>query len=246
MSTSRLGDAMQLFRRASQTGSPTLPDPAFTFERDEASVQLDVDSRSYQILLTRTIRNLSSTPIHRVRHEFYVKRFPDASPTDNFEHYLSNPLRWTDLNFQAWDDTGELEVTLEEDSSSAKAYWVHFRDARSGVIRPVDVAGSYSDARTYFRQFSVPISRWGPFLDRIVRNPTETSRVRLSFPRDLAVEVEWLDLTTSAAGPVAKGRLTPLSSSPYLSFFWSIDHPVVGHTYRLRWTDPEELLRAVR
>jgi transcriptional regulator with XRE-family HTH domain len=203
---------------------------------------LSYDDHTYQLEILREIENLASTPVNGFPVRIHVDRFPD-DPKRSREFYRANPLLWEELSFKCWygqresDFTGGAQVELECDSGQTITdqlieAWVLFQGRQFGETFPL-----YAGHRMLFRYtYLVGDDKWGSWLQRHVRFPTDKLEVFLSFPTELRSRVWGKEKT------LGRPRLWPIESQIRQThqedrtvWSWAIEAPHLGDRYRFEW-----------
>ena len=78
-------------------------------------------ARTYNLTFEKTLTNVGNTPIERLTYWVFANKFPD-DPEQSARFYQAFPLRWADLNFRAWDDSGDLDVRVLSDTNARKEF----------------------------------------------------------------------------------------------------------------------------
>ncbi|THV35691.1 peptide deformylase [Glycomyces buryatensis] len=199
---------------------------------DQDIAELHYGHGQYRLTQRRRIVNTGSEPITRYLIRIAVDKFP-GEPERSNAHYREHPLRWEDLNLEAWCGSGRTEPitwTVQHDRDSFKEVWLSFRGAQ-GRRLPIYPGEAGWIEYTY----TVPEGQWGNWFRRAVRLPTNHLGVRLDMPADRAPEV-W-GTHTSLAGddlplpsPIEVERI-----GDRLTYSWSCENPPLHARYTMQW-----------
>jgi len=208
---------------------------------DEVSIRYQPDSRIYNITFHKIIQNTSEMPLHCTYARVAVCIFPDDMAL-SAKYYRTRPLDLLEIGFRAFDSYGtKLPHQIVQQSDSNIELNIFFKNADSGIAFPA----YKGEIREVFYSFHISEEQWGPFLERHVRCPTRTLRVRLSFPKDL-VNV-WGEVRSASGNtePVPK-EITKNLSGLWEDFIWELTELELLSRYRFMWAFADHRAVALR
>ncbi len=206
-------------------------------EDNSATVDMNPADKSYTLTFVKTLRNISQEPVSRVLFWVFANRFPD-DPEAGIRFYSANPLTWSDVKLQAWDETGAnpgaLDIELVNDLNARKDFYIHFREKVTGVPRPIQPR----ESRRVRYSYIVPMSHWGPYLDRPVLHRTGSLQVTVTAPDDLPIVVGGTEITPLREPRSLRETMVQHRRGNRIEWVWQRAEPPVGSTFRIQWSDP--------
>ena len=200
------------------------------YKLNEVSISVDVKKKRYHLEIHKIIKNMIGEPITRVLYHFICNVLPH-DPEASFKYYQKHPVIWKDLNFRAWDKSGDLDFELIEDFNSRKDFFILF--STRGIQRPI-YAG---EEREFWYSYDVSMKHWGPYVDRPIIYPTEKCIINLIVPRGTKIFVSGVQLSPFREHAVPlKPKKIVKEKLDRVVYRWEGKNIVLGNTYQMNWT----------